>query len=215
MPIPDPTFYEDETDEVARRLLGMLLVRRYPDGALAAGRIVEVEAYFDGRDGASHARSGQTARNAAMFGPSGRAYVYFTYGMHWMLNVVAHRNHPAGAVLLRAIEPCRGIEQMRQRRAERPDRELTNGPAKICQALAVDGSLDGIDLCDPAGPLTLMADEELAEFSIASGPRVGIGYCEEPWRSRPLRFCIQDNSYVSRGRPAPPANKHGENDGIS
>lgn len=133
-----------------------------------------------------------------MFGPLGRAYIYFTYGMHWMLNVVARRNHPAGAVLLRAVEPLEGITLMRQHRNGRPDKELTNGPAKLCQALNVTGDLNEIDLCDPAGPLFIAAGPAVPNNLVATGPRIGIPNAPEPWRSRPLRYWIPGNSFVSR-----------------
>lgn len=201
-PLPR-AFFDRETDLVARDLLGALLVRRLPDGQQLTGRIVETEAYFGPDDGASHARSGVTPRTTVMYGPLGHAYVYFIYGMHWMLNVVARRNHPAGAVLLRAMEPCQGLAEMRRLRGGRGHLQLAGGPARLCQALAVDGQLNQVDLCDPASPLWLAAGPPLPAADLASGPRVGVGYAPEPWRSRPLRFWIGDNPWVSgRSRPA-------------
>ena len=186
-------FYARPTPEVARHLLGRHLVH----GDLVA-RIVETEAYLGPDDRASHARSGQTRRNAIMFGPVGHAYVYFTYGLHWMLNATAHRNQAAGAVLLRAVEPLHGLPAMRLHRSGVADRDLTNGPAKLCQALGVTGDLNGADLCDPAGPLTLAPGEPVAEDEVASGPRIGVDYAGQPWRGQPLRFWIRGNPYVSR-----------------
>ncbi len=190
-------FFHRETDRVARDLLGAYLIRR-ADGELLSGRIVEAEAYFGPQDGASHARSGLTPRTSIMFGPLGHAYVYFTYGVHWMLNVVARRNHPAGAVLLRAVEPLQGLAGMRQRRNGRPDHQLTNGPAKLCQALAVTGELNGVDLCDPRSVLWLAAGPAVPDSEVERGPRVGIQSAPELWRSRPLRFWVRGNRFVSK-----------------
>jgi DNA-3-methyladenine glycosylase len=159
---------------------------------------VETEAYLGPEDRASHARSGKTRRNSVMFGQVGHAYVYFTYGMHWMLNVSAHRNQVAGAVLLRAVEPVRGLETMRERRGGRPDGELTNGPAKLCQAFGITGGLDGVDLCDSEGPLFITIGEPVPESDVQSGPRIGVDYAGAPWRERPMRFWIRGNRFVSR-----------------
>lgn len=187
------SFYARSTPEVARNLLGCYVVR----GALLA-RIVEAEAYLGPDDQASHARSGRTRRNAVMFGPVGHAYVYFTYGMHWMLNATAYRNGPAGAVLLRAAEPVSGVQTMRERRGGRPDHQLTNGPAKLCQALAVTGDLDGTDLCDPNGPLFIALGEPVPEGDIGTGRRIGVNYAEDTWRNRHFRFWVRENPFVSR-----------------
>jgi DNA-3-methyladenine glycosylase len=187
------SFFARNTADVARDLLGCLLVR----GELA-GRIVETEAYLGPEDSASHARSGQTRRNSVMFGGVGHAYVYFTYGMHWMLNAVAHRNQAAGGVLLRAVEPVRGLQTMCERRGGRGGRELTNGPAKLCQAFDVTGDLNAVDLCDSDGPLYIAAGEAVPAECIESGPRIGVDYASETWRERSMRFWINGNRYVSR-----------------
>ena len=186
-------FYARTTPEVARHLLGRHLVH----GDLIA-RIVETEAYLGPDDTASHARSGQTRRNAVMFGPVGHAYVYLIYGLHWMLNATAHRNQAAGAVLLRAVEPLHGLPAMRERRSCRPDRDLTNGPARLCQALGVTGELNGTDLCRPAGPLYIAPGEPVPGSQVETGPRVGVDYAAGPWREQPLRFWICGNQFVSR-----------------
>jgi DNA-3-methyladenine glycosylase len=193
MPGLPRTFFARSTPEVARDLLGRHLVR----GDLA-GRIVETEAYLGPEDSASHARSGETRRNSVMFGEVGHAYVYFTYGIHWMLNVTAHRNQVAGAVLLRAVEPLHGIETMRERRGGRRDSELTNGPAKLCQAFGITGGLNGVDLCDSDGPLFIAAGETVMPGDVQSGPRVGVDYAGTPWRDRPMRFWIGGNPFISR-----------------
>jgi len=198
-PLPR-SFYDRDTPLVARDLLGAHLVRTLPGPGRRQliGRIVETEAYLGPADAASHARAGRTARTEVMFGPLGHAYVYFTYGMHWMLNVVARRNEPAGAVLLRSVEPLAGLESMRQRRTGLPDKELTNGPAKLCQALAVTGALNGLDLCDAAGPLYVAPRSPPSDPLVAIGSRIGIRNVSEPWRSLPLRFWIEHNRFVSR-----------------
>lgn len=195
-------FYDRDTGVVARDLLGAHLVRTLPEarrgGHRLVGRIVETEAYYGPADGASHARSGRTPRTTVMFGPLGHAYIYFVYGMHWLLNVVARCHQPAGAVLLRAVEPLEGNEIMRQRRNGRGDEELANGPAKLCQALRVNGDLNGLDLCDAAGPLVIASGPPVPETEVAAGSRIGIRNTPEPWQSRPLRYWIRESRFVSR-----------------
>lgn len=163
------------------------------DGAHCTARIVETEAYVGPDDAASHAaeRIGRTRRNAAMFGPPGRAYVYRIYGLHWCLNVVTDEpGHPA-AVLVRAAEPVDGLEAMRARRAGRPDQTLLRGPGNLCRALGVDASLDHHPLTEP--PLRIVPGVPVPDREAARGPRVGVTRAAE----RPLRFWIQGSSYVS------------------
>lgn len=194
-------FFARETVTVARDLLGRHLVREL-DGERVSGRIVETEAYTGLDDQASHGRHGKTARNAVMFGPVGVSYVYFTYGMHWLLNVVARpegAQYPA-AVLLRAIEPLTGLDGIAARRNGRPPQEWTNGPAKLTRALAIDKALNGLDLTAPDGPLYFEAGEPVPDPMVETGPRVGLGQTPEPWLSMPWRFFVADNSYVSRYR---------------
>lgn len=188
---------------VAQALLGQRLVRRFPDGAIAAGLIVETEAYCDGTepDLACHGarnRGRPTARTAVMFGPPGHAYVYFTYGMHWLFNIVTGSADQANAVLVRALEPCAGESRMARNRPGRPRTEWTNGPAKLTQALEIDGRQHGLDLCDPDGPLWLEAAPPPPPSAVRSGPRIGLGNTPEPWRSIPWRYWIADNPFVSR-----------------
>jgi DNA-3-methyladenine glycosylase len=196
---------------VAPRLLGMIVARRGPDG-LAAGRIVEVEAYDGPEDRASHARAGRTARTAVMFGPAGHAYVYFVYGMHHCLNVVCGPDGEASAVLVRALEPIAGVAAMRARRgpAAGPDVRLAAGPARLCQALGIDRSDDGRDLLG-GGPLALLA--RVADPSpvagpsadgtdpIVRGPRVGVAYAGPGWADRPWRFGLRGHPSLSRPFP--------------
>ena len=179
-------FYARPTLTVARELLGMRLVHIL-DGLRLSGIILETEAYIGEADLGCHAKSGRTRRNLVMYGPPGYAYVYFTYGMHWMLNAVTE---PAGfpaAVLLRAILPLEGLDIISLRRQGRD----SLGPAKLTQALGMDGALDGVDLCDPRSGLWIEAGQPVAESAILTGPRVGLYTVPEPWKSIPWRFRIK------------------------
>jgi len=181
-------FYTRPTVAVARALLGQRLVRTW-NGQRLAGRIIEVEAYTGLDDAASHAYRGRTARNAPMFGPPGHVYVFFIYGMHWMFNVVARPENAqpsAGAILVRALAPEEGLDVMRERRRGCPDHLLTNGPARLAQALAIDGSLSGMDLCNHP-EICIEAGDPLPDAAIACGPRVGVTG-DELARARPWRF---------------------------
>jgi len=191
------SFYLQDTVSVARALLGCVLWRRVGRSLLAA-RLVEVEAYLGPNDSASHARRGlRSARNESMYLEGGHAYVYFTYGMHWCLNVVTAERDIAEAVLLRAAEPLRGIETMRERRPKaKRDRDLTNGPGKLCSAMAVDKSLDGEPLDGNALWLT-SRDVEIPENDIGVSHRIGVENSGEAARW-PLRFFLRGNLYVSR-----------------
>jgi DNA-3-methyladenine glycosylase len=176
---------------VARDLLGMYLVRRL-DGIRLGGIIIETEAYQGEEDQASHARAGLTPRTVVMYGPPGRAYIYFTYGMHWMLNCVTEPEGFPAAVLLRVIQPVEGLEQIAARRPGQPPQMWCNGPAKLCQALAIDQKLNGTDLCNPEGELRIEAGQPILDSQVITGPRVGIFSVPEPWFSKPWRFRFQD-----------------------
>lgn len=193
------TFFTRDAQTLARALLGMVLVRRHDDGELAAGVIVETEAYVGAEDLASHAVGGRrTARNEPMYSIGGTSYVYFTYGMHWCFNVVAGQPGEPVAVLVRALEPVLGLERMRERRgraAEAGDTNLCSGPAKLCQALAIDGTLSGIDLATDER-LWISRGEASSERAIEVGPRIGIDFAGA-WAQRPLRFWIAANPHVS------------------
>ena len=190
-------FFARPSTEVAPDLLGRVLVRTLPDGERLTVRIVETEAYQED-DAASHSFRGPTARTEVMFGPPGRVYVYFTYGMHFCMNVVTGSNGEGSAVLLRAGEPLEGIESMRALRGVHDVRALCSGPGKLCRALAVDRANNGDDLV--RGPtLALREGRPVARTSIAVGPRVGIRRAVE----RPWRFAVRGDPYVSRARPAP------------
>ncbi len=176
--------------EVAPDLLGTRLVRAF-DGVRVAGIIIETEAYNGEQDLACHARAGLTPRTAVMYGPPGRAYVYFTYGMHWMLNCVTGPEGEPSAVLVRAIYPTEGLEQIAARRAGRKPAQWADGPAKLCQALAIDGRLNGADLTNPSSELWIEPGIAVSAEKIITGPRVGIAYAGEPWVSMPWRYQIR------------------------
>lgn len=180
---------------VARRLLHTILVTA--DGR--AGRVVEVEAYGGSDDPASHAHRGRTRRNATMFEPAGRLYVYRSYGMHWCANVVVGPRDRAAAVLLRALVPLGGLDAMRVARpAARREVDLANGPGKLCAALGVDGADDDIDLLDPGARIRLCTDGTAPPRRPVITTRVGITKgVELPWR-----FLAPGSEFVSRGRPA-------------
>jgi DNA-3-methyladenine glycosylase len=193
--------FDADPVRTARRLLGQRLVR-VVDGRRLAGRIVEVEAYLGPRDRAAHTFGGRrTARNASMWLGGGFAYVYFTYGMHYCLNVVCGSADSGTAVLLRALEPTEGLEAMRARRpAARRATDLCSGPARLTQALGIDRALDGADLLrgdalwiEPATRRALPAER------IAAAPRIGVGYAGD-WARRPLRFFVRGDPNVSRPR---------------
>jgi DNA-3-methyladenine glycosylase len=169
--------------EVAPQLLGSVLEHETPDGVVAV-RLTEVEAYDGANDPASHAYRGQTRRNSVMFGPPGYAYVYFTYGMHFCVNVVCQVAGIASAVLLRAGTVVTGEELARARRpSSKRVADLASGPARLCLALGIDRALDGADLCDPASPLRIRLVAPAPPEAVAAGPRVGISSAAEvPWR---------------------------------
>jgi DNA-3-methyladenine glycosylase len=194
------SFYLHDTVSVARSLLGCVLWRRLEHGELLAARIVETEAYLGANDMASHARRGlRSPRNESMYLEGGHAYVYFTYGMHWCLNVVTQEADLAEAVLLRAAEPLRGIESMRERRPKaKKDWELMNGPGKICMAMDVDRRMDGQSLRGDALWLT-ERDLEVRDDDIAVSPRVGIDNSGDA-AAWPLRFFLRGYRHVSAHR---------------
>jgi len=222
-------FFARDACTVARDLIGRRLLA-VVDGRLASGLIVEAEAYCQGPepDLACHGAKGggrPTARTAPMFGPAGHAYVYFTYGMHWMFNVVTGNHGQASAVLIRALAPDAGLDAMRQRRGTGvPERDLCRGPARLAQALGIDGASSGVDLClaeDPEavvsegvskGPsvrdvpgdssaltarIWLEAGHPPPGDRIRQGPRVGLGKTPEPWLSMPWRYWLAEDRFVS------------------
>jgi len=187
------SFYLRPTLTVAKYLLGKLLVRRLGTQTLI-GKIVEVEAYLGEKDPASHTYRGKTKRNEVMFKEGGHLYVYFTYGMHFCANVVTEREGIGHAVLLRAIEPIEGIELMRQNRGFTTgdsDKNLTNGPAKLCEALGIARNENGTDLL--GNDIFIAAGETISRSRIAESQRIGIRKgAEKKWR-----FYIKGNNFVS------------------
>lgn len=188
-------FYQQPTLHTARNLLGKRLVRVL-DGQRLSGLIVEAEAYIGEDDRACHASRGRTPRTEVMYGPAGRAYVYFIYGMHHCFNVVTEEEGFPAAVLIRALEPLEGLQWMRRHRPGRPDDQLTNGPGKLCTALAIDRALNGVDLCS-SQVFFIEGGRTVADGQIATSPRIGIR-SDEVARSRPWRFYIRGNRCVSR-----------------
>jgi DNA-3-methyladenine glycosylase len=196
-PVPLPReFYARPVLTVAKACIGKLLVHRTKQG-LTIGRIVETEAYRGPEDRAAHSFGGRrTARTEVMFGPPGHAYVFFVYGMHYQFNIVTTRAGAPHAVLVRAVEPVLGIEWMAKRRnLPETSRDLSNGPGKLCQALAIDKQAYGADLC---GSELFLA--EGPRIRSASSPRIGIDYAGD-WAQKPWRFFDPKSRYVSRARP--------------
>jgi DNA-3-methyladenine glycosylase len=184
-------FYRRDPREVAPDLLHKVL--HTADGR--SGRIVETEAYCGAVDPAAHAYRGRTARNASMFGPPGRLYVYFTYGMHWCANAVCGEQGEGVAVLVRALAPLEGVEAMRTARpAARRDRDLCRGPARLCQALGITGAHDGLDMVEPGAAVTIADDGTPPPAAPVVTTRVGITRAaDEPWR-----WYVAGDVHVSR-----------------
>lgn len=185
-------FFLCDTVEVARKLLGAVLVHFSPEG-LTSGIIVETEAYLSRDDPACHAARGKTKRNAVMFGPPARAYVYFIYGNHYCFNVVTGREGAGEAVLIRALEPLEGLDLMQKRRGERQKKNnLTSGPGKLCQAMGISIRHNGSSLLEY--PLFLAAGTAPEDSLIGVSGRIGINQGQD----KQLRFFIRENPFVSR-----------------
>jgi DNA-3-methyladenine glycosylase len=196
VPLPE-SFYEPSAEAVAPLLLGHWLVRNTSAGP-SGGIIVETEAYLV-HDPSSHGYKRETPRTRVMYGPPGRAYVYFIYGNHWCFNAVCRPAGMAEAVLVRALEPVVGLEWMRKNRRVVNDVELTNGPGKFCAALKIDRSLDAVNLCDRESPIFIAENPERKRLLKVLGPiatttRIGITRAAD-W---PLRFFLGGSRYVSR-----------------
>jgi DNA-3-methyladenine glycosylase len=186
-------FYNRPTLAVARELIGARLVRVL-DGIRLVGLITETEAYIGEEDLACHAKAGRTPRTAVMYGLPGYAYVYFTYGNHWMLNVVTEREGFPAAVLIRAIQPIEGAEVMSARRNGRD----TFGPGKLTQALGITKSENGVDLTVVTTGLWIEAGISVPDENVTIGPRVGLNTVPEPWFSKPWRFLVKGWKIGSR-----------------
>ena len=191
MPLPRD-FYDRPTLTVARELIGTRLVRIL-DGVRLVGLIVETEAYISEKDLACHAKAGLTPRTRVMFGEPGHAYVYFTYGNHWMLNAVTEREGFPAAVLIRAIQPVEGVEVMSKRRQGRD----TFGPGKLTQAMGIAKSENNVDLTEPASGLWIEAGIRVPDSLVTKSPRVGLNNTPEPWKSKPWRFLVTDHVIAS------------------
>jgi DNA-3-methyladenine glycosylase len=196
VPLPE-SFYEPSAEVVAPLLLGHWLARNTPAGP-SGGIIVETEAYL-AHDPSCHGYKRETPRNRAMYGPPGRAYIYFIYGNHWCFNAVCRPAGVAEAVLVRALEPAFGIEWMRSNRRVGVAHELTNGPAKFCAALKIARGLDAVNLCDRNAPIIIAENPDRKKIVDSLGPittatRIGITKAAD-W---PLRFYLGGSRYVSR-----------------
>ena len=187
-------FFEQPTLVVARQLLGTRLVRldSAAEGGRLAGIIVEVEAYRGEDDLGCHARAGRTLRTQVMYGPPGHTYVYFTYGMHWLLNFVTEAEGFPAVVLIRALWPTEGIPVLAARRSGIPRQHWTDGPAKLCRAFHIQQAFYQLDMCVPEASLFVEEGLAIPELSVTTGPRVGLNSVPEPWKSIPWRFRIQD-----------------------
>lgn len=186
-------FYEQTTIDVAKQLLGKYLVRKHPEGE-TIGRIVETEAYVGPHDLACHASKGRTARTEVMFGPAGHAYVYFIYGFYNMLNLVTEvKDYPA-AVLIRAVEPVTGVELMKARRKSNMLRSLASGPGKLCQAFAVDRTLNGTNL---GGTILYVEDRGEPTPKFRATTRIGVDYAGK-WKDKPYRYLVRGSVFVSK-----------------
>lgn len=197
-PLPKPgrivpaSFYARETELVAREMLGMVLQCTTTEGT-ASGIVVETEAYVGEHDAACHAAAGHTERTGPLYGAPGLAYVYFIYGMYWCFNAVTREAGQPSAVLVRALEPLEGVPLMRRRRPRvTRDRDLTNGPGKLCLALGIDGTVNRLPL--QRGPLVVRQGIHFDSTSVAVTPRIGITRAAD-W---PLRWIVRDNPYVSK-----------------
>ncbi len=202
------TFATLDAVTLARRLLGQRLVH-VTEGVATGGTIVETEAYLGVEDRAAHSYGGRrTARTETMYREGGHAYVYFIYGMHWCFNVVAGPAETPTAVLIRALIPDVGAAAIRERRPRaRRDRDLCSGPARLTQALRIDGSCDGVDLRDSACLyIERRRQRSLPASRIVAAPRVGVSYAGA-WAARPYRFLVRDCEHVSV--PPPVSNGRG------
>jgi len=188
MPLPSD-FYNRPTLTVARELLGCRLVRIL-DSEQLVGIITETEAYIGESDLGCHAKAGKTKRTQVMYGPPGRAYVYFTYGMHWLLNAVTEAEGFPAAVLIRAVVVETGLSRVRSRRANVPARNLTDGPAKLTLAFGIDSQHNNIDLTSTDSGLWIEPGSPIPDSNVTNCPRVGLYSVPEPWKSIPWRFMV-------------------------
>jgi DNA-3-methyladenine glycosylase len=189
-------FFRQDTVELARKLLGCLLIHRTPDG-VAGGMIVEAEAYVGAIDKACHAYRNRSGRTEIMYHDGGYAYVYLIYGMHHCFNAVTGPEGEGNAVLIRALEPVIGLDLMQQRRHTNTMQHLCSGPGKVCQALGITKNEYGLDLCAADSPLRLIRYRYIPDAQIVATPRINVAYAEEA-AAWPWRFYVKDNLYVSK-----------------
>lgn len=182
-------FFADHACLVARKLLGQKLVRLC-DGIRLAGIIVETEAYHGEEDLGCHCRHGRTPRTSVMYGPPGFAYVYFTYGMHWMFNIVVEKEGFPAAVLIRALIPVEGLDKIAENRRGMPEQRWCDGPAKLCQAFSIHGEHNNLDLCAADAELFLEWETSIPDSCVTTTSRVGLNSVPEPWKSIPWRYLV-------------------------
>lgn len=185
---------------VARELLGTRLVR-LENGQRLSGLIIETEAYSGEDDLGCHAKAGRTPRTQVMYGPPGHAYVYFTYGMHWLLNFVVETEGYPAAVLIRAIASLEGLDVIAARRDGVPRLHWTDGPAKLTRALNIAKAFNGADLCAPNAQLFLEPGLQFPDSQIKTTPRIGLNSVPEPWKSLPWRFQVAPGLDVTTALP--------------
>jgi DNA-3-methyladenine glycosylase len=180
-------YFNRNTTTVARELLGCTLVH-IESGVRLAGIITETEAYCGEEDLACHAKAGRTPRTEVMYGPPGFAYVYFTYGNHWLFNCVTRPEGEPEAVLIRGIHPTEGIEIIAQRRGKQPRKKWTDGPGKLTQALGIDGQHNKLDLIAPDASIFIEVGNPIPDRLVTTGPRIGLYTVPDPWKSKPWRY---------------------------
>jgi DNA-3-methyladenine glycosylase len=183
------SFYERDTRRVARDLLGKTLVR-VEQGTRIAGRIIETEAYGGEEDLGCHCKAGKTPRTAVMYGPAGHLYVYFVYGMHWLLNIVTEKVDTPGAVLIRGLEALDGKAVIASRRGNQPPARWLDGPAKICQAFGITGDYNQKQIFQDGAEIFVEDNPRNPDRAVIETPRIGLESVPEPWRSIPWRYYL-------------------------
>jgi len=184
-------FFAKPTVDVARQLLGCVLVRVEKTSGQSrrtSGIITETEAYCGEEDLGCHAKAGRTKRTEVMYGPAGHAYIYFTYGNHWMLCVVTQGENEPHAILIRAMQPMEGKDMIARRRKGQPESKWTDGPGKLTKALRLDGKFNGADLTSSKAIIFIEAGQPIPNNQVTIGPRIGLYTVPEPWKSKPWRY---------------------------
>ena len=189
-------FFAQDTLQVARQLLGCTLVHMDKVNGRRkrlAGVITETEAYCGEEDLGCHAKAGRTKRTAVMYGPPGYAYIYFTYGNHWLFNCITQPEGKPHAVLIRAIRPTDGLAIIASRRNRQPEKLWTNGPGKLTKAFGIDGRHNGTDLVGPKAIIFIESSVSIPDSLVNVGPRIGLYTVPEPWKSKPWRFLVSES----------------------